>query len=194
MLPAVTSPHPPELDAFTLARAARGERAACVALVARYERPVFALIGRMMRRRDPQRVEDLAQETFLRVFRGLPRFDPDGSARLSSWILTIATRLCIDALRRGEIEIPAEEVPEVAVMSEVEGQLDRARLGADLAEAAARLPEIQRAVFVLRTYHDLSDGEIAEALTLAPGTVKSRLSRARAALKRALQARGWEIS
>lgn len=72
-----------ELDEVTLERARRGDRAGCRALVQRYERPVFALVGRMV---VPERdcVEDLAQETFLRVFKALPRFDRNGPAKLSS--------------------------------------------------------------------------------------------------------------
>src|SRR5215831_16089459 len=87
----------PELDDLTLARAQRGDEPACRTLVERYQRPVFALLGRMC---GHARVEDLAQETFLRVFRALPRFDRSGPARLSTWILTVATRLALDELRR----------------------------------------------------------------------------------------------
>jgi RNA polymerase sigma-70 factor, ECF subfamily len=70
-----------ELDDVTLARARAGDQAAQTALVERYQRPVFALLWRMV---GPQRalVEDLAQETFLRVLRALPGFDPAGGGRL----------------------------------------------------------------------------------------------------------------
>jgi RNA polymerase sigma-70 factor (ECF subfamily) len=90
---------PVELDAETLGRAQQGDRGARRALVERYERPVFALVSRLLRA-EPAGWEDIAQETFLRVFRELPRFVHTGQARLSTWILTIATRLSIDRLRK----------------------------------------------------------------------------------------------
>src|SRR5262245_48554442 len=102
---------PDELDEVTLARARRGEAAACRMLVKRYGRMVFALGWRMLAGRGGNAaVEDLAQETFLRVFRALPGFKSDGPARLSSWILTIAARLCTDELRRRPLPTaPLEE-------------------------------------------------------------------------------------
>lgn len=87
-----------ELDPATLARARNGDPIAFRAFVVRYERPVFALLSRLMGR--GREVEDLAQETFLRAFRALPGFDPDGPARVSTWLLTIATRLALDARKK----------------------------------------------------------------------------------------------
>ncbi|MGE3547821.1 MAG: sigma factor, partial [Kofleriaceae bacterium] len=85
-----------ELDAVTLRRAVTGDDAACRALVELYQTRVFALVSRMLPGRGRATVEDAAQETFLQVFRQLARFDPKGSARLSTWILTIAARRAID--------------------------------------------------------------------------------------------------
>src|SRR5262252_7490429 len=94
-------PESREIDDVTLARAQRGEAAAWRSLVEHYQRPVFALLSRMLAPSGRATlVEDLAQETFLRAFRALPAFDHAGRARLSTWILTIATRLGIDELRR----------------------------------------------------------------------------------------------
>src|SRR4051812_46911419 len=90
----------PELDELTLRRAQRGGRAAGPAVVEQYQRPVFALISRTIGHGSA--VEDLAQETFLRLFRALGRFDPSGPARLSTFVLTIAVRLSIDHARRRE--------------------------------------------------------------------------------------------
>src|SRR5262249_48617126 len=89
-----------ELDDLTPAPAQRGDEPAWRALVERYQRPVLALLSRMLSpvaRRDL--VEDLAQETFLRAFRALPSFDRAAAGRLSSWLLTIAARLALDELR-----------------------------------------------------------------------------------------------
>jgi RNA polymerase sigma-70 factor (ECF subfamily) len=176
----------PELDAETLRRAQRGERRACRAFVRRYERPVFALLSRLLGRR-ASLAEDLAQETFLRAFAALPRFDPRGPARLSTWILTIAARLCVDELRR---HAPAFE-PLVAALetpgpSRADEQTRRRRLAARIDEALAELSPEYRVAFVLREFHELEYPEIAAALHIDRGTVKSRLSRARAALRAAL--------
>ena len=79
-----------ELSPAQLRAARGGDEEACRALVLRYQRAVFALLSRMLAPVGRQGlVEDLAQETFLRVFRSLGRFDPDGAARPSTWILTI---------------------------------------------------------------------------------------------------------
>lgn len=176
-----------ELDDLTLARARQGEARACAALVSRYERPVFALLSRFLGRGRPELVEDLAQETFLRVFRDLPRFSPAGPARLSTWILTIATRLAIDERRRAGRR-PAGEPAEADLPApgRAEGLVESRLVGRAVARAVAALPDEQRAVFLLRAYHDMDYLEIAEALECDVGTVKSRLSRARARLREAL--------
>ena len=175
-----------ELDELTLRRAQRGEPAACRALVERYQRPVFALLHRMLgERRD--RVEDLAQDTFLQVFRALAGFAPLGPARLSTWILTIASRRAIDELRRSAraSEVPLEEADPVAPVGADDGAR-RSALAAQVAAAVAALSPEFRAAFLLRVYHGLEYGEIARALDIDMGTVKSRLARARADVRRAL--------
>src|SRR5262245_38695329 len=90
-----------ELDEVTLARAQKGDDPACRDLVRCYQGAVFALLSRMLgRSRGKAQIEDVAQETFLRVFRNLKSFSASGPAPLSSWILTIASHLAIDELRR----------------------------------------------------------------------------------------------
>lgn len=153
---------------------------------------MFALLWRLLRpsgREDL--VEDLAQETFLRVFRALPDFRLDGAARLSTWVLTIATRLGIDELRRtrpcvdGLIAaqtVASNACPERDTIARSEGQRVEA--------AMATLNADQRAVLVLSVYFDLDHDEIADAVGCEVGTVKSRLSRARYALRAAT---GWGL-
>ncbi|MGE5186447.1 MAG: RNA polymerase sigma factor [Acidobacteriota bacterium] len=178
----------PALDEVTLRRAQRGDERAWRDLIARFERPVHALIWRLLANRAKHRVEDLAQETFVRVLRALPRFDPAGPASLSTWILTIATRLALNELRRPE---PAALDHEPHASERADASADRARLGAAIGRAITALPDAQRAVLVLREYHDLEYAEIAEVLEVDVGTVKSRLSRARAALREQLVAAGF---
>ena len=175
------------IDDLTLARAKRGEPRALTELVRQHERMVFAVVGRMLAGRQDD-VSDVAQEAFLKVIRHLPRFDPSGPATLSTWILTIATRTAIDALRRKR---PGQEDEAVLGALEAAGAgpdevAGGRQLEARLTAAMAGLPADQRAVLVLRVFHDLDYPEIAEALAIEEGTVKSRLSRARTALRRLL--------
>jgi len=174
-----------ELDDVTLERARRGDRNAFRRLVERYERPVFALLGRMLYTSGQESlVEDLAQETFVRVFHGLAAFGADGRLNLSGWILTIAARLAIDELRRPpRVESLSDGIPDEA---RADRESERRGLAAAIGRAVEQLSPEQRAVFLLREVHGLEYDAIAESLAIDLGTVKSRLSRARAALRAAL--------
>jgi RNA polymerase sigma-70 factor (ECF subfamily) len=148
---------------------------------------VFALLSRTVGNQRAL-VEDLAQETFLRVLRALPGFDSSGPARLSTWILTIATRLALDHLRR---KVPGMEEASrgggmPALLPRPDQDARRRALAVAMAQAVEALGPPFRAAFVLREFHGLSYEQIAVALEIDPGTVKSRLSRARAALQDAL--------
>src|SRR5689334_16017383 len=91
----------PSDESALVAAAVGGDRSACRTLVRRYERAVFAqLRGVLLPSGRATVVEDLAQETFLRAFRALPRYTSDGRAKFSTWLLTIATRLALNELRR----------------------------------------------------------------------------------------------
>jgi RNA polymerase sigma-70 factor, ECF subfamily len=177
---AAATRRPEGLDELTLRRAQRGDERAWRDLIEHYQRPVHALVWRLLAGRSRHRAEDLAQETFVRVLRALPKFDPGGPATLSTWILTIATRLVLNEIRRPE---PAPLEREPLDEARADHASERARLGAAIASGVAKLPEAQRAVLVLREYHDLEYAEIADVLELDVGTVKSRLSRAREALR-----------
>lgn len=172
-----------ELDDLTLRRAQQGERAALDLLVERYHPMVHALVWRMACAQGDAHVADLVQDSLVRVLQNLARFDPAGPARLSTWILTITTRVVLNDRRRGgripRLE-PASYVDPATAASQVE-------LGTAIAKAVIELPEPQRIAFVLREYHDLDYSEIAKVLDIDVGTVKSRLSRARAAVRDTLQ-------
>ena len=180
-MPAAATARPvPALDELTLRRAQKGDERAWRDLIARFERPVHSLIWRLLVGRARHRAEDLTQETFVRVLRALPAFDPAGPASLTTWILTIATRLTLNELRRPELAaVSAEPLAE----ERTDAASERQRLAAAIARGVAALPDAQRAVLVLREYHDLDYQDIADVLELDLGTVKSRLARARAALR-----------
>jgi RNA polymerase sigma factor (sigma-70 family) len=183
-----------ELDDVTLALAVRGDRAAAQRLIERYEVLVWSYIWRMLRPRSTHAVvEDLFQETFLGVHRGLPRFSPAGAARLSTWILAIATRVTLNHLRRQRHhqtvqEQGAERSDQGAGVARMESQA----LVAELCRALQALSPDHRAIFILREYHGLEYDEIARVLSIEAGTVASRLNRARENLRRSLGGDGHE--
>jgi RNA polymerase sigma-70 factor, ECF subfamily len=178
-----------ELDELTIARAQRGDMKAKRALVERYQRPVLALVSRLLRgRADSGLVEDIAQETFLRVFRALPRFDRNGPARLSTWILTIASHRSIDELRRRRLDTRPLEVGggDLRSSDRADEATERKVLANLIQTAVDTLTPEYQAAFVLREYHGLEYAEIAQVLEIDLGTVKSRLNRARRRLREAL--------
>lgn len=173
-----------ELDELTLRRAQQGERAALDQLVERYHPMVHALVWRMACARGDAHVADLVQDSLIRVLQGIARFDPRGPARLSTWILTVTTRVVLNDRRR---EAVREQRPEpLAYIDPSTTAADR-QIGAAIANAVVELPEAQRITFVLREFHDLDYGEVARVLDVDVGTVKSRLSRARAAVRESLE-------
>ena len=171
------------LDDLTLARAQRGDHAAFRELVVCHQQTVFSYLWRMLGAAATRaQIEDLTQDTFVRVHRGLPRFVIAGPARLSTWILTIATRVALNALRQPQ---PATESLGRRARSVAAGGPDTA-VGMIVREALDRMTPEHRAILVLREYHELDYREIADALKIDLGTVRSRLSRARDALRAAL--------
>src|SRR4051812_32946878 len=159
----------PLVDEVTLARAMRGDAGAFRVVVTRHEAQVFALIGRiLLRGRGQGIVDDLAQETFVRVFPALPSFGRDGRWNLTAWILTIAARLAIDELRRR----PRQEEPLAVVVDQpdesasADGECERRRIATAIGKAVETLVPEQRAAFILREVHGLEYEAIAEALSI----------------------------
>lgn len=185
MIGAVKSPSTgSEIDDRTLRSAAAGDPVASRALVETYQVRVFALVSRTLAGRGRATIEDVAQDTFLQVFRRLGSFAPAGPAKLSTWILTIAARRAIDELRKQRPALLAEV--ERAGDARGDDRAIRKELVAAIEAALRELSPELRAAFVLREYHGLDYAEIATALAIDLGTVKSRLSRARAALRERL--------
>jgi len=184
-----------ELPDLALARAKTGDAVALRTLIETYQDRVFALIYRMLLGRGTERTHDLAQETFVRVLRGLAQFEVRGAAKLSTWILTIATRVVLNERRRAgrdRADLDDAALADAASTDRADHSLERTRLAEALTAGIAALPDEQRAVFVLREYHELDYAEIAAALEMPENTVRSRLHRARTALRAALTAAGVE--
>jgi len=181
-------------DTEILRRCLTGDEQAYRQIVARYQRQVYSLALRVVRQAED--AEDLTQETFVRMFRALDRYD--SSRPFGAWLFTIASRLCIDHLRRQrlrpislvQLEPGSEEEYTIEVVDpaprpdEVAARAEEERRTRALIDA---LPPHYRIVVLLRHQHDLSYDEIAEALHLPLGTVKARIHRARALLKRHLE-------
>jgi RNA polymerase sigma-70 factor, ECF subfamily len=191
MQPATPAPQALELDDLTLARAQRGDGAAFGQLVHRYERTIWSYLWRMLGPAASRPlIEDLFQETFLGVYRALPRFSGQGPARLSTWILAIATRVAL--YRRRGLRRQVASGKEVGERGDEGAQargIERQTMVPALVRALADLSPDHRAIFVLREFHELDYEEIARALQIEVGTVRSRLHRARESLRGALEAK-----
>jgi len=174
-------PEHSELDEEIILLAKKQDHSAFRYLVRCYQNSVFAVLWRMLSPSGKEAlVEDLAQETFLRVFRALPDFELSGPAKLSTWILTIATRLALNELRKKQKSLPYEaESQGLIAESQADEGIRQKQLAKAIESALAELAPDFRAVFLLFEYHELSLQEIAQVLDIKVGTVKSRLSRGR---------------
>ena len=137
---------------------------------------------------DVQEAEDVAQETFVRAWKALPRFRAD--ARLSTWLYRIATNLCYGRLPRLKRELAALD-PDLEIdlpdeRQRVEDALVSAEMIALLNRAVNQLPESYRLLISLRHMQGLSYAEIAEVANLSLGSVKTGIYRARQQLRRML--------
>lgn len=187
------------LDDADLAVAARkGSQDACTLLVTRFERPVYNLVARLVQ--DPALAEDLTQDAFLKMFRGLAGYDE--SLRFSSWLFRIAHNTAIDHLRQRRLLLATprldddgEEVDPLAGLPDLKGDSPehaaaRKQIAAVLDRAIDTLRPEYRAVVVLRHHEDLDYDEIAEVMDLPLGTVKTYLHRARKDLAQRLKEAG----
>ena len=165
-------------DEALLGRVANGDGEALRELCGRWQGPLHQFLHRYTSGRD---VDDLQQETWVRVVRSAARFD--GTRRFSTWLFQIALNLTRDWHRRLPLDptddAGLDELPDpTAGLATTEAAIDVRRL-------LAALPPDQRAVVVLRYYHDLPEEDVAEIMGCPRGTVKSRLHHAMAKLSAA---------
>jgi len=166
-----------------------GDASAFEALVVAYQHRVFSVAYRMLGSR--AEAEDVAQEVFLRVYRGIAEFR--GEAKLSTWLYAITSRVCLNRLASGERRMArAREAEDTlsglpSAESDAAGRLERRETEAALHRAIAELAEDRRIVVVLRDLEGLSYEDIADTLGVTLGTVRSRLHRARLELKERLE-------
>lgn len=153
-----------------------------------FERHYDAIHGYLQRRLDGQFADELAAQTFLVAFDSRSRFER-GRPDARPWLFGIATNLARNHRRREVVELRAVAAltPEGGVgVDGVEARIDAERLRGPLAQALAELPTEESDVLCLLVWAELSQAEIADALAIPLGTVKSRLSRARGRLRTAL--------
>ena len=155
-----------------------GDEVAFARMVERYERPVFNLCYRMLG--DPAEAEDAAQETFLRAYEGLNRYDLDRP--FATWLLSIGAHYCIDQLRRRRFQLVSLEsilLRRASRESQPETLYDRKAEKDSLQQELGALGSRERAAIILRYWYDLPYEEIAMALGITVSAVRSRLHRAR---------------
>lgn len=185
-------------DEELVAAATAGDVESFNQLVSRWERPIYALAYRTLGREEDAR--DVAQEAFLRAYRGLRGFK--GQAKFSSWLYRITLNLCRDWMRR-ERRAPMVQVPEgtdpvdladarMAPTESVEDLVARRELSQAVQRALAELPEEQRTAIMLKEYQGLTFQEIADLLDCPLSTVKTRLYQGLSVLRRRLERRQAE--
>jgi RNA polymerase sigma-70 factor (ECF subfamily) len=162
-----------------LAKALKGDPQAFSSLVETYQRPVYNLCYRMLG--NAEDAEDAAQETFLRAYKSMKRYD--NSRPFSTWLLSIAAHYCIDQMRKRRYQVVSVEdlpVPDLPDTSPgLETSLGRREEQRRVHAVLATLEATDRAAVVMYYWYDFSYEEIAQALSLTVSAVKSRLHRAR---------------
>jgi len=167
-----------ELDDASLASRAIEDLDAFGELVRRHQDFVYGAALRVVR--NPTMAQDVAQEAFVRAHRGLANFR--GQSQVRSWLYRIATNLALNAVQRRR-EYPTDTMPEPMVGSGPEHQTELDALRAALEDAIASLSDELRVPLVMREYGGLSYAEIAEETGLPLNTVRTRILRARRALR-----------
>lgn len=188
--PSIDDPDREALEAFRA-----GDEGAFDLLVLRHQDRIVRLARRLVG--DAESALDAAQETFVKAWRALPRFQ--GASRFSTWLTRIAINQCRNELRRRktvkhtrplslDVEVPGSEVPRRDTLAASDPDAYDVARGREVGEACraalARLDPDAREILVLREVEDLSYEDMAELLDVAVGTVRSRLHRARGELRR----------
>jgi RNA polymerase sigma-70 factor (ECF subfamily) len=177
-------------EAELIARCLHNDREAFGVLVERYAEPIFNLAYRMVG--DHADARDLAQDTFLAAWKGLPQFR--AHARFSTWLYRIAVNKCKDSLRaRRPPDMQADTTGESLAMAELavdygtpEWELSQKEMGIHLDQALQAIPALYREAFLLKHVEGLSYDEMSEILGVPGDRLKMRVYKARVALRRHL--------
>ncbi len=190
------------MDELELIRqAGQGDESAFEQLVIAYEKPVYNLCLRMCGDRDE--AFDLSQDTFIKAWHAISMFQ--GDSKFQTWLMRIASNTCIDHLRKKKrknvipmTDLDREDEPLERQIADYETDpavlAEKAQDHEAVREAMSQLPDQDRLILSMRAIEDMSYREIGEALELQPGTVKSRISRAREKIRRSLDGNLFEFS
>jgi RNA polymerase sigma-70 factor (ECF subfamily) len=176
-----TDPHLSPTEAECLQNALKGDEDSFTTLVEIHQTHVYNLCYRMLG--SPQAAEDAAQETFWRAYRNLQRYDT--TRPFTTWLLSIAAHYCIDQQRRRRL--PTIELDELLDMENFTPDPgpspEKEAVEKEETETVQKQLDVlnpnDRAILVLRYFHEFSEDEICRALSLSKSAVKSRLHRAR---------------
>lgn len=183
-------------DAALMVQVREGDRDAFETLVARYRQPVLNFVARTLR--DEAEAEDIAQQTFVQVWKSAARYE--ASARFTTWLFTIARNLCLneirrrsrhpadslDASERSDDDHPAQQFADASATTAPD-QLHSGELVEKVEEAIRDLPETQRTALLLCREDELSYEEIARVLGITLSATKSIIFRGRETLKQRLK-------
>lgn len=171
-------------ETLWIIRARQGDQQAFLHLLELHQRPIYNLCYRMLGQ--AEEAEDAMQETFLRAYRSLSRYDP--KRPFASWLLSIAAHHCIDRLRRKRELFSLDDpfAPDLADPSLPDPQeaAEKREQSLLVQHLLSHLAPLDRAIVILRYWHELPEAEIGRQLGLSTSAVKSRLHRARRALAR----------
>jgi RNA polymerase sigma-70 factor, ECF subfamily len=174
-------------DPAVLRRAKRGDQKAFAVIVHTYQRLVFTYVFRLVD--DRRLAEDLTQDVFLRVFRGLPGFTE--SSAFTTWLFQITKNRVIDELRAIERRPHAVNIDDIAAPTLIEPRFEQAEPIQALWAAVGELNLDLRTALLLRDVVGLSYVEIADALEVTITTVKWRIHKARESVQAAMEQQGF---
>jgi RNA polymerase sigma-70 factor (ECF subfamily) len=182
-------------DAAAMKRLAAGDESALAEIIARHQKSIFNLAYRFLQ--DPSLAEDLAQETFLRIYSIRKRYKP--TAKFTTYLYRVVTNLCLSEIRSqslrkvhsitgskpaDESELPLREKEDRT--NSPRDLLEKSELTAKVKEAIQSLPPSQRVAVILSRYEDMSYSEIAKVMSVSVMAVKSLLVRAREKIREKL--------
>ncbi len=180
-------------DEILVSKCQSGDKKAFELLIQKYQRRIFHLIYRITQ--DSDVVEPLSQEVFLKAYRSIPSFQ--GNSQFYTWLYRIAVNTCLSHIKRGSLEDSHESPQDInpgnyhpdahlARSENPEQEYVRKEFYRHLSGCLKRLPEELHTTIVLREFMGLNYEEIAQAMDIPLGTVRSRIYRARSHLKELL--------
>lgn len=170
-----------DLDLADVERVLAGEVSAFEGIVRRWQGPLINMAWRYSR--DRGRAEEMAQEAFIRAWRGLAQWRRKGS--FSTWLFALAANVYRSELKRFPTEtLPLDEAPEPAGAADQDRELDERRRREGVSRAVLALPQRYREPVILYYFHEQDVAAAARTMGVPEGTLKARLSRARDLLRR----------